>query len=171
MSEVKVVASRAFHHPASRRQKGLTHDSLKPLLMLSDACIVVCASVIGNAVYQRIISGDSDLGTYAGVGLFSGVGYLLAAHYFQLYQSREFVRPRVEFERIFVAWMFMIFLLSAFFFLMKFGSQVSRGSIICFVVIALPSLVLWRRWAKRIIRDSPRRHNSGAAGPHHRNRR
>jgi hypothetical protein len=39
---------------------------------------VVCASVIGNAVYQRIISGDSDLGTYAGVGLFSGVGYLLA---------------------------------------------------------------------------------------------
>jgi hypothetical protein len=86
MSEVEAVASRAFHDPAARRQKGLTHDSLRPLLMLSDACIVVCASVIGNAVYQRVISGDSDLGTYAGLGLFSGVGYLLAAHYFQLYQ-------------------------------------------------------------------------------------
>jgi hypothetical protein len=109
MSDVEAVASRAFHDPASRRQKGLTHDSLRPLLMLSDACIVVCASVIGNAVYQRVIAGDSDLGTYAGLGLFSGVGYLLAAHYFQLYQSREFVRPRVEFERIFVAWAFMIF--------------------------------------------------------------
>jgi Undecaprenyl-phosphate glucose phosphotransferase len=156
MSDVEAVASRAFHDPASRRQKGLTHDSLRPLFMLSDACIVVSASVIGNAVYQRIISGDSDLGTYAGLGLFSGVGYLLAAHYFQLYQSREFVRPRVEFERIFVAWAFMIFLLSAFFFLMKFGSQVSRGSIICFVVIALPSLVVWRRWAKRIIRNEVR---------------
>jgi CoA-binding domain len=139
--------------------------------MLSDACIVVCASVIGNAVYQRIISGDSDLGTYAGLGLFSGVGYLLAGHYFQLYQSREFVRPRVEFERILVAWVFMIFLLTAFFFLMKFGSQVSRGSIICFVVIALPSLVLWRVGQADHSQRSPRRHNSGAKGPHHRNRR
>jgi undecaprenyl-phosphate glucose phosphotransferase len=145
------VERREFDTRALHRQRGFTHGSIRPLLVLSDACIIVCASVVGNAAYQFVAADGSDLATYSGIGLFCSVGYLLAAHYFHLYRSQEFVRPRVEFGRIFAAWLVMILLLTVFLFLMKIGSQVSRGSIICFLGISLPSLLLWRRVAKYVI--------------------
>jgi Undecaprenyl-phosphate glucose phosphotransferase len=149
---LNLVEMRELRTHSDRRSGGISHDFIRPLFVLSDAFIIVCASVLGNAVYWYIVEGKSDLDTYAGIGLFSAIGYSFAASYFQLYQPHEFVRPRVEYEAIFASWLFVILLLSVFFFLMKLGSQISRGSIICFSTIAISSLVLWRVVAKRIIR-------------------
>jgi undecaprenyl-phosphate galactose phosphotransferase/putative colanic acid biosynthesis UDP-glucose lipid carrier transferase len=149
----KIVDQLELGTRAHRESLGISLDLIKPLFALADASIIVCSSIVGNAAYQAIAQRESDFGLYIGLGLFFCIGYLLAARHFGIYQIHEFVRPRMEYQLIFASWSFVVMLLSLFFFLMKLGSQVSRGSVFCFVVLALLALMLWRTVAKRILKN------------------
>jgi Undecaprenyl-phosphate glucose phosphotransferase len=136
------------------RRVALSYDLIYPLFAFADALIIVCSSIVGNAAYQAfIVHSESDLGTYLGLGLFFCIGYLLAARNFRIYELQEFVRPRLEYGRIFASWFFVVMLLSLFLFAIKLGAQISRGSIVCFVMIALSVLIFWRVAAKQIVRN------------------
>jgi undecaprenyl-phosphate galactose phosphotransferase/putative colanic acid biosynthesis UDP-glucose lipid carrier transferase len=113
---------------------------------LADALAVVVASLVGGAGYQiAVYQTSGHLGTLIGVGIVAALLQGLIGQTLALYQIRAILSFRKTVREIVGIWLAVSLLLTLLAFLMKVGAEFSRGSIVCFCVLAL-ALVLCSRW-------------------------
>jgi Undecaprenyl-phosphate glucose phosphotransferase len=137
------------------RRISISYDALAPLLILADIVIIVFASVVGGGVYQRVTGIPAqDLEVLLGIGLLSSLAYSLCARYVELYRLQLLIYGRRQYFRVAACIGFAILLLTVILFLLKVGSQVSRGSVVCFAATAVPLLIAWRVTLKAKLRKA-----------------
>ncbi|KJC36430.1 hypothetical protein UB31_36210 [Bradyrhizobium sp. LTSP849] len=98
------------------------------------------------------------MGDFRNVDQLFGAGLTAALLYVLIGQSSGFYDLRVAFSkqrrdagRIFAQWSMVSLLLTLLAFLMKTGAVFSRGSVICFGLLALVLLLVCRRYSKRFV--------------------
>jgi len=115
----------------------------------ADAGSIVLASLLGAEGYQLFISGAPwNLDFHVGAGITAAVLYLLIGRSSGFYQVADIFSLRRDRSRILGQWLLTSLLLASLAFLFRIGVEFSRGSIICFAVLALASLFASRRLMK-----------------------
>ena len=103
----------------------------------ADAGSIVLASLLGAEGYQLFISGAPwNLEFHVGAGITAAVLYLLIGRSSGFYQVAEIFSFRRVTSRILGQWLLTSLLLALLAFLFRIGVEFSRGSIICFAVLA-----------------------------------
>lgn len=125
----------------------IPYSALKHLLVVFDAFLIISASVAGGALYRMVEY--SELRPMLAVGFVAALLYSLIGYSTGFYELKAaFSKRRGDTGRIVALWSLVSMLLTLLAFLMKSGAIFSRGSIICFGVLALSSLLVSRRFAK-----------------------
>ena len=115
----------------------------------ADAGSIVLTSLLGAEGYQLFISGAPwNVDFHVGAGITAAVLYLLIGKSAGFYQVAEIFSLRRDTSRILGQWLLTSLLLALLAFLFKIGVEFSRGSIICFAVLALASLFASRSLMK-----------------------
>lgn len=148
-----VLADKSTGTPQRTSRLAISYDVVAPLFATVDAILIATASIVGDIAYQ-LIGGNlpDDYSTFLGLGLIACIAYALAAWRLGLYNVVGLQRLDRDYLRIFGGWSFVILIITLLLFLLKFGANVSRGSVICFLAISLFLLLLWRLVAKRFVR-------------------
>lgn len=116
-----------------------------------DAGLIVLAAMIGGRGYQYLVpSAQSDFNALLGAGLTGALLYVLIAHAFGLYRLTSLVSSGGgDLRRAAALWSIVVLLLALLAFLLRIGSEFSRGSIISFELLALVFILLFRRFVKQ----------------------
>lgn len=131
----------------------VSYDSIGALMAVCDTFIILACSIAAGAIYQYFIIEDvSNISSQLGIGVVASVSYALIAWLMGLYDTRTLLKARRDYGQMLLAWLLVISLIVLLLFLFKLSAQISRGSVICFVVSAIVLLVSWRKTAKRILR-------------------
>jgi undecaprenyl-phosphate galactose phosphotransferase/putative colanic acid biosynthesis UDP-glucose lipid carrier transferase len=118
----------------------------------ADAVLIVLASLVGNWGYQIFANeGAGNADAFLGVGLTAGLLYVLIAQTFGFYQIATIISASRDYRQIFVQWSLVCLILTLLAFLMKVGAVFSRGSIVCFAVLALGLILAFRRFTKKLV--------------------
>ena len=147
----KVVRSPSnIVNPASRRA-ALSFSSLKVIAALTDACLLLAASVSGFFLYQYHLSGILQFpGDSFGTGGIVGVLFVLVAGSRGFYQINALINPASHVKYILATIAIAIILLIGFVFILKVGHEYSRGSIVVFAALALGFVTFGRLTLVRI---------------------
>jgi undecaprenyl-phosphate galactose phosphotransferase/putative colanic acid biosynthesis UDP-glucose lipid carrier transferase len=131
----------------------IPYFALQHVLAFADAVVIILASLVGGGLYQIVANGDlNHVEPVLGAGPVAALLYILIGHSMGFYDHREaLAKKRKDLGRIFVQWSLVGLLLALLVFLMKSGASFSRGSVICFGVLAFVFLVICRRVAKKIL--------------------
>jgi len=137
----------------SRFRFKVPYSALQHVMALFDAMVIVFASAVGGGIYQVVANGALDRPEpLLGVGPVAAVLYVLVGQSTGFYDLRAALsKRRKDAGRIFAQWFLVSLSLALLAFLMKSGAVFSRGSIICFGVLALLLLLVCRRFSKRIV--------------------
>ena len=118
----------------------------------TDAALIALASLLGAGGYQRFISAAPwNLSFHVGAGVTAAVLYLLMGGSSGIYQVTEILARRQVRSRILWQWFLTSLLLALLAFLLRIGVEFSRGSIVCFAVVALLSLLASRSLMKAVL--------------------
>ena len=131
----------------------------------ADAGTIVLASLVGAQGYQLFISGGAwNSSFHVGAGVTAALVYVLIGRSSGFYQASDIFSLRRSGPRIVWQWLLTSLSLALLAFLFRIGIKFSRGSIICFAVLALASLFASRflmkaalNWAARQGRVQGRR--------------
>lgn len=127
-------------------------SALVHLLAMLDALVIVFSSLLGAGLYQTLANGDFNIEPFVGAGAVAAMLYVLIGQATGLYDLRAaLAKKRRDMGRIFAQWSLVCLLLTSLAFLMKSGAVYSRGSEICFGLLAPVLLVFCRRVSKRIV--------------------
>jgi Undecaprenyl-phosphate glucose phosphotransferase len=130
----------------------IPHAALQHFLAFADSILIVIASIVGGETYQFVENGDfSNLEPLFGAGVIAALLYVLIGQTSGFYDFRTVFSKRWDFGRIFAYWSLVSLLLAFFAFLMKIGPVFSRGSIVCFGLLALACLLGCRGLSKRLV--------------------
>lgn len=146
VTEARSPEIRAFPGAGAR----IGYGQIWPLAAILDVTIITLASLSTGAGYHSLMANEiGSLETHASLGLVTGIFYLAAAHHLRLYRIQELFRKSHDSRRTLASWALAILFLSIILFVLKIGSSVSRGSVICFAALGGVCLVSWRTLAKR----------------------
>jgi Undecaprenyl-phosphate glucose phosphotransferase len=107
----------------------------------ADAGTIVLASLVGVEGYQLFISGAAwNSSFHIGAGVTAALVYMLIGRSSGFYQASDIFSLRRSGPRIVWQWLLTSLSLALLAFLFRIGIKFSRGSIICFAVLALASL-------------------------------
>jgi Undecaprenyl-phosphate glucose phosphotransferase len=136
--------------PSSRKFK-IPYSALKYASASVDAAMIVIASLLGGGIYQVAANGELlYLDPLLGVGPVAALLYVLIGHSTGLYDLNPALSRRKKDDgRIFAGWSLVGLLLTLLAFLMKSGAAFSRGSVVCFGILAFILLLVSRRFSKR----------------------
>ena len=154
-SETGSVSSINKLPTATRRRAGgkIGYAIIEPLCALADAGLILLVGVASGIAYHFFLTGIADnIETFAVLSVVTGVAYVVSAHQLRLYRIQELIREGGDYQRVLGSWAFAILSLTVILFVLKIGSSVSRGSIICFAAIGSIALTAWRGAAKRNLR-------------------
>lgn len=151
----EAVGSSSETIPIRRKRLRLAYQVIEPLVAIADSVVLVSASLAGGALYHWLAGYPvNDVALYAAYGMIASLAYALAAHRWELYRLRLLVQRKRDYARVVGCWLWAILVVSVVLFLLKQGSEVSRGSVICFAVLASVSLLLWRAALKHWLRSA-----------------
>jgi Undecaprenyl-phosphate glucose phosphotransferase len=131
--------------PGASAAKNLTLQipcaAIGAVFAAADASTIVLASVVGAQGYQLFISGVAwNSNFHVGAGVAAALIYLLIGRSSGFYQASDIFSLRRSGPRIVWQWLLTSLSLALLAFLFRIGIKFSRGSIICFAVLALASL-------------------------------
>jgi Undecaprenyl-phosphate glucose phosphotransferase len=116
--------------------------AIGPVFAATDAVCIIFSSLMGAQGYELFASvAPWNLDFHVGAGIAASVTYLLIGRSFCFYHAAEIFSARRNTSRILSQWLLTSLLLALLAFLFKIGAQFSRGSVICFAVLA-PALLL-----------------------------
>jgi undecaprenyl-phosphate galactose phosphotransferase/putative colanic acid biosynthesis UDP-glucose lipid carrier transferase len=157
-SEFSGLSSRekVLAEPMHRRVSGkIGYAIIEPLCAVADAGIIVLAAIASGTGYHFFLSKTvGNIESYATLGLLTAVIYVIGAHHLRLYRIQELIQEGRDYRRVLAAWAFAILLLAVILFVLKIGSSVSRGTIICFTAIGGICIVGARAIVKRSLRKA-----------------
>ena len=115
----------------------------------ADAISIALASLLGAGGYQQFISlAPWNLNFHVGAGLTAALLYVLIGRSSGFYQISDIFSGRRNTSSIVWQWFLSALLLALLAFLFRIGIAFSRGSIICFALLALPLLFASRSLMK-----------------------
>ncbi|MGO9007109.1 MAG: undecaprenyl-phosphate glucose phosphotransferase [Beijerinckiaceae bacterium] len=131
-----------------------SYQSMGVMVGLIEALAIVSASILGQTIYQFFWLGRlGAIDVATGVGLIAALIYIFFARFAGLYLLPVFLNPGRHFGKIIAVWAFGLLALTAVLFLLKIGSDVSRGSLLAFSSLGLLHLLGARLAAAGIIRS------------------
>ena len=132
------------------------HGAVGHIAASFDALLIIASSVFGGFAYQMLTHGSlrSAAEPLIGAGIFGALLYVLIGSSSGFYELRTILSKRRDAGRIVAQWSLVGLLLTLMAFLMKIGPVFSRGSILCYGVLALGLLLVARRIARRQIRSA-----------------
>jgi undecaprenyl-phosphate galactose phosphotransferase/putative colanic acid biosynthesis UDP-glucose lipid carrier transferase len=115
------------------------------LVALSDGLLTILTSVLGGLLYHLAAFGAfPELDPYFAIGILAMLAYQLIAWNAGLYRITAWLEPQRNYGLILASWFGTFLFLTLFLFLLKLGSEVSRGAVVTFAGLALSALVAWR---------------------------
>lgn len=130
----------------------IPYFALQYFLSLIDAVLIIAASLVGSGLYQVVTTGEFNNADHLlGAGIVSALLYVAIGLSGGFYDIRAAFSKRKDAARILAQWSIVGLLLALLAFLMKSGAVFSRGSVICFGSLALLSLLVCRRFSKRLV--------------------
>lgn len=130
----------------------IPYSSLASILAVLDAAVIIFASLAAAGIYQTIANADLNLEPVVAQGIVAAMLYVIIGQAIGLYDLRAaLAKSRRDIGRILAQWTLVCLLLTSFAFLMKSGAIYSRGSVICFGLLAPVLLVICRRMSKRLV--------------------
>lgn len=130
----------------------LSYQTMGGVVGLAETFAIIIAAILGETVYQWLWlhqSGTIDFA--AGIGLIAAFIYISLARSAGLYRLPAILDPTQHFGQIVGAWAFGLLMLAAVLFLLKVGSDFSRGSFLTFSLFELPLLLGTRLTAAVVI--------------------
>jgi Undecaprenyl-phosphate glucose phosphotransferase len=142
-----------FQRGISESKFKIPYSALQYLLAVFDAALIIFASVVGGGLYQIVANGAfENAGQLLGAGFIAAVLYVLIGQSSGFYELHAAISKRKkDAGRIVAQWTLVSLLLTLLAFLMKSGAVFSRGSILCFGLLALLLLLVCRRFSKRLV--------------------
>ncbi len=141
-----------FVRGRSATKLGISVSAFRYVCAAIDALLILSASLVGGAGYQLAVNSSyGDVSALFGAGLIGALLYVLIAHSIGFYSLSSLLARGSDLRRVVVLWSIVGLLLSLLAFLFKVGADFSRGSIICFSLLALALISLWRINAKWLI--------------------
>jgi undecaprenyl-phosphate galactose phosphotransferase/putative colanic acid biosynthesis UDP-glucose lipid carrier transferase len=126
---------------ASRQSVQIPCGAAGAIFAVADALAIVLASLFGAAGYQLLLSGAPfNFNFHMGAGLAGAMLYILVGRSSGFYQVDAIFSLRRNTKDIVWHWFLTGLLLALLAFLFRIGVEFSRGSILCFAVLALPLL-------------------------------
>jgi putative colanic acid biosysnthesis UDP-glucose lipid carrier transferase len=124
---------------------GISYHQLSNVVLLCDAVLIVCASVLGDLGYQYIWYGVvPDVEISFGVGIVASLIYGFLGRSRGLYTLPSLLAPQQRLSPIVLAWSMVFFVLLFVLFLLKVGTIFSRGSMVAFASVGLVLLLVFR---------------------------
>jgi putative colanic acid biosynthesis UDP-glucose lipid carrier transferase len=122
---------------AALRRISLSYQSLQAIAAGFDMCVLVLASVLGFILYQyfltsQLVSPNDGLG----VGVVAGALFVVLSRSRGLYEIQALLAPARHFSQVLSIVAITCLALVYIMFLLKVGSEYSRGSMIAFGVLA-----------------------------------
>jgi Undecaprenyl-phosphate glucose phosphotransferase len=155
--EAPATVLRQFQ-PSRRIQKlQIPCAAIGAMFASADAGMIILASLLGAGGYQGYISGASwNLHFHVGAGVTAALLYLLIGRSYGFYRVADIFSHRRATSNIVWQWFLTSLSLALLAFLFRIGVEFSRGSIICFAVLALGSLLASRRLMKAALASAVR---------------
>ncbi|MCK1404950.1 undecaprenyl-phosphate glucose phosphotransferase [Bradyrhizobium sp. 76] len=142
---------------ASRQSVQIPCAAVGGFFAAADAVAVVVASLFGAGGYQLLLSGvPFNLDLHIGAGLAAATLYILIGRSSGFYQVDALFSPRRNTRDIVWYWFLTSLLLAFLAFLFRIGVEFSRGSIMCFSILALPLLFASRDLMKMALASAVR---------------
>jgi hypothetical protein len=134
-----VSRSRAgFGHLA----KLLSYGNIGFLVAALDLAVITLSSVAGDSAYHYFVLGSQvDVAALLGIGMNSGLLFVLISVSRGYYQTRDLLSAKKKAHGIISSWIFVLLIVTALLFLLKVGSNYSRGSVLVFGLLGLPLLL------------------------------
>ena len=146
--------TRTHHHVR------LSSDAVPYWLAMSDAFVILVASVLGGIGYHLAIASPiAAITPYCTVGLFASFLYILRMSGTGHYELSESVKPQVEISSILLCWMTTGLLLVFVAFLLKFGVDYSRGAFVVFYFVSAIGLLAVRKATKVALGSAVSKHS------------
>ena len=131
----------------------LSYDALGPVVGLCDSALILIFSVLTGSGYQFLLNDQiGSVSTHFGVGIVASIAYALLAWNLGLYSLPALLQTRRDYGLMLLSWMLTVFLLALLLFLLKLGAQLSRGSVLSFILLTFVTLIGWRKFVKHTIR-------------------
>jgi undecaprenyl-phosphate galactose phosphotransferase/putative colanic acid biosynthesis UDP-glucose lipid carrier transferase len=155
IAELQDAASRSGTKPPILQ---IPCDVIGAVFGAADAVAIVLANLVGAQGYQFLISGAAwNLEFHLGAGITAAVIYLLIGRSFGFYQASDILSVRRHGPRIVWQWLLTSLLLALLAFMLRIGTEFSRGSIVCFAALTLASLFASRSLMKGALNWAVRR--------------
>jgi undecaprenyl-phosphate galactose phosphotransferase/putative colanic acid biosynthesis UDP-glucose lipid carrier transferase len=140
---------------AQRKEFRFPLASIQYCSALSDAVLIVLASLGGGIGYQLAINGyPGNINAFLGTGLIASLLYVLIAQSVDFYRLSAIISPRTDLRQVLALWSLVGLLLALLAFLMKASAAFSRGSFLCFFLLALALLSAARLGMKAVIKEA-----------------
>lgn len=148
------------HGTRTRHPVAVSSEAVPYCLAMSDALVIVAASVLGGIGYHLAIAGPIPaVMPYCTVGLLASFLYILRMSGTGHYELSESVKPQVEIGSILLCWMTTGLLLVFLAFLLKFGVDYSRGAFVAFYFVSPVGLLAVRKATKVALGSAVSRHS------------
>lgn len=134
--------------PASwlARRVSISYHNIVKLAGLVDVVLIVTASLLGGTLYNYFFDQEfHQVDVALGVALTNGLFYVYAAKIRGLYSIPELLAANRNIYRVIVTWLIAGFSVSAFFMLLKVGTNLPRAEIFTVAVLQI-SFLLPARW-------------------------
>jgi Undecaprenyl-phosphate glucose phosphotransferase len=146
----KAVNSSNIFNTTSRRA-ALSFGTLKIIAALFDASLILMSSGLGFLSYNFCLTSSLQITTDSfSAGTIAAALFIIIAYLRGCYQIDALVNPALRVKSIWVGVGISILLLVSFIFILKVGTEYSRGSIVVFSAFALGSVPLGRLMLARV---------------------
>lgn len=137
---MKYSPTGSFREAATRRRREWTVSSqvVGVLVACAEAGVIVIGSAVGPILYDRITGiHPGEASTQIGVGVLSSVLYVSIARSLELYRLPTLIEPVRRLGRLGAACTCVLLSITAILFMLKIGSDVSRGAFLGFAALML----------------------------------
>ncbi len=129
----------------SRQRLSLSYRAITPVVMLSDAVLILAICILSAWAYNyETIGIVIGLAPYLGVAVLTGVLFILVGKTRGTYDLAELLNYKLQLRKSLANWSAVFLLLTGLAFSIKLGESFSRGAIILFWISGLPALAASR---------------------------
>jgi undecaprenyl-phosphate galactose phosphotransferase/putative colanic acid biosynthesis UDP-glucose lipid carrier transferase len=125
-----------------RAGKLVSYGNIGFLVAALEFVLIALSSVAADSVYHYFALGSQmDISALLGIGTNSGLLFVLISASRGYYQTRALLSAKKKAYGIISSWIFVLLIITALLFLLKVGSNYSRGSVLVFGLLGLPLLL------------------------------
>jgi undecaprenyl-phosphate galactose phosphotransferase/putative colanic acid biosynthesis UDP-glucose lipid carrier transferase len=146
---VVIHLSPSPNETGSRAQAGLGHvgklvsyGNIGFLVAALDSALIALSSVAADSVYHYFVLGSQvDFSALLAIGTNSGLLFVLISASRGYYRTKTLLSAKKKAHGVISSWVFVLLIITALLFLLKVGSNYSRGSVLVFGLLGLPLLL------------------------------